>query len=133
MAIVFLICQYSGKTLVGIVLNVLYASLVYVLLSGLVPYEMLKYLQMTNVPIIVISRLIQVQGLGFRYLEKIFTAFQKYRWQAPNTRLVRLAPNTKCVDACPLDAFPVRRRIRRLQSVLVSRTLLRVLDSFDGR
>lgn len=60
MFIAYLICKYSGKTTVGVVLNAMYAALLYVFISGFLTVEQLGYLQMTNVPLIVVSRLIQV-------------------------------------------------------------------------
>ena len=60
MFIAYLICKYSGKTGTGILLNLLYSALLYVFISGFLTVEQLGYLQMTNVPLIVVSRLIQV-------------------------------------------------------------------------
>merc|ERR1712141_314777 len=60
MVIAYLICSYNGNGAQGVMLNVAYALLLYVFTSGLVSLQTLQYLQMTNVPVIVVSRLIQV-------------------------------------------------------------------------
>ena len=61
MFIAYLICAYNGETAKGVILNVLYAAMIYVFISGALSVEILQLLQMTNVPLIVISRLIQVR------------------------------------------------------------------------
>ena len=60
MYIAYLICSYNGNAGQGIMLNLAYAGLLYVFTSGMISIQMLQYLQMTNVPVIVTSRLIQV-------------------------------------------------------------------------
>ena len=60
MIMAYLICAYSGKSASGIGINIAYLGLLYFLVFGGVTKEQLKYLQMSNVPLIVASRLIQV-------------------------------------------------------------------------
>ncbi|CAG5112732.1 Oidioi.mRNA.OKI2018_I69.chr2.g6913.t1.cds [Oikopleura dioica] len=60
MIIAFLICDYTGRRGLGLMLNLAYAGFVYVLISGMVTVEQLQVLQLCNLPVTVISRLIQV-------------------------------------------------------------------------
>jgi len=58
--IAFLICSYNGQTTRGVLFIAAYFGFILVLVQGLISVETLALMQMSNVPIIVISRLIQV-------------------------------------------------------------------------
>ena len=60
MVIAFLICDYTGRRDLGIMLNVVYGAFVYLLISGIVTTEQLSLLQLCNLPVVIVSRLIQV-------------------------------------------------------------------------
>ena len=60
MVIAFLICDFTGRRGLGIVLNLIYAGFVYLLISGIVTSEQLQVLQLCNLPVVIVSRLIQV-------------------------------------------------------------------------
>ena len=60
MVIAFLICDFTGRRGLGIVVNLIYAGFVYLLISGIVTSEQLQVLQLCNLPVVVVSRLIQV-------------------------------------------------------------------------
>jgi len=60
--IAFLICSYGGQTAKGVTFALAYCALVAAMLQGMIPVETLAVLQLSNVPIIVVSRLIQVMA-----------------------------------------------------------------------
>jgi len=58
--IAYLICSYNGNVAKGFVFSILYCALIFTLTQGFVSVDTLGILQMSNVPIIVISRFIQI-------------------------------------------------------------------------
>ena len=68
MVIAFLICDYTGRRGLGLMLNLAYAGFVYVLISGMVTVEQLQVLQLCNLPVTVVSRLIQVNMRNDKFL-----------------------------------------------------------------
>lgn len=54
--IFLLLFYYNDQVILGAIAGVLYISVLYTFLSGLVPLEILTYLQSSAIPIIIISR-----------------------------------------------------------------------------
>ena len=63
MVIAYLILSYGGQSSMGLLFCGAYSGLLFFLTQGFLSAETLGLLQMTNVPIIVVSRLIQVISL----------------------------------------------------------------------
>ena len=60
MVIAYLILSYAGQSSMGLLFCGAYSGLLFFLTQGFLSTETLGLLQMSNVPIIVVSRLIQV-------------------------------------------------------------------------
>lgn len=98
MVIAFLICDFTGRRGLGIILNLFYAGFVYVLVSGMVTVEQLQVLQLCNLPVTVISRLIQVSMIPYHTNVHAVLMLVVRSWQTSETDTVELFP--RLLAAC---------------------------------